>query len=282
MKPQSRRSFLRSTMKLFLGIISSGIMVGTYSTEIERFWYQIKEIPLKVKRLPKSFIGWKIVHFSDVHLGFHYGVEEFQTVVHSINNINPDIIFFTGDLIELGNRNPENIIPLLKEIKTPPGGKWAVIGNHDYYLKEQVIKVLQKSNFMTLDNTHHFIENQDQKIYIAGIDDVMYGSPKIDKAIAGLSESDCVFLLSHEPDIADESSKYPISAQFSGHSHGGQVRLPFWGPIINQRLATKYMDGYYEVGVNKLPLYVNRGIGTTNLPIRLFCRPEITVFYLAQ
>ena len=277
-EPMNRRTFL----KMSLGLVASGMIMGTYSYKIERFWYQIKEVPLKVKNLPISFNGWKIVHFSDIHLGFNYDIKDFQRVVTIINKLKPDIIFFTGDLIQTGYQQPELAIPLLQSLHTPRGGKWAVIGNHDFNLKEKVIQVLQSSEFKFLKNNHEFIEFNQQRLNIAGIDDVMYGNPNIEKAVEGLTNQDCVLLLAHEPDIADESCKHPVSAQFSGHSHGGQVRLPFYGPIIRQMLARKYVDGLYEVGESNMSLYVNRGIGTTNLAIRFFCRPEITVFQLTN
>jgi predicted MPP superfamily phosphohydrolase len=133
-----------------------------------------------------------------------------------------------------------------------------------------------------LENSHDFIESNQQRLYIAGIDDVMYGNPNIQEAVNGLTAKDCVLLLAHEPDIADESIHYPINAQFSGHSHGGQVRIPFYGPIFKQELSQKYSDGLYHVGERKMLLYVNRGIGTTGMAVRLFCRPEITVFHLTS
>jgi uncharacterized protein len=279
-KPITRRTFLKRTGKFYLGLIAAGMISGTYSYKIERFWYQIKEVQLKVRNLPSAFAGWKIVQFSDIHLGFHYGIEDFKRVVKMINSLNPDIIFFTGDLIQIGNTEPELSIPLLQELKGLRGGKWAVIGNHDFYTRDQIKQVLEKAQFKLLNNNHDFIESNQQRLYIAGIDDVMYGEPNIGKAVEGLREDDCILLLAHEPDIADESSKYPIRAQFSGHSHGGQVRFPLFGPIIRQDLAIKYVDGLYKVGEKKMPLYVNRGIGTTKFAVRLFCRPEITVFNL--
>ncbi|MFD0829814.1 metallophosphoesterase [Neobacillus sp. M.A.Huq-85] len=276
----NRRTFLKKSGKIYIGILAAGIMMGTYSFKVERFWYQVKEVKLKIKNLPKAFEGWRIVQFSDVHLGFHYDIEDFQPVIKMINRLKPDIVFFTGDLVQIGNYQPEVAIPLLQSLKGLRGGKWAVIGNHDFYTKNQVINVLQNSQFNVLDNSHNFIEVDGQRLYIAGIDDLMYGNPNIEKAVEGLTAQDCVLLLAHEPDIADESIKYPISAQFSGHSHGGQIRLPFYGPIIKQVLARKYSDGLYKVGENKMPLYVNRGIGTTKLAVRFFCRPEITIFHL--
>lgn len=280
-KQINRRTFLKQAGKLYVGLITAGILIGTYSFKMERFWYQIKEIRLKINNLPKAFKGWKIVQFSDIHLGFHYEIEDLKSVVKIINSLNPDIIFFTGDLIQIGNKEPERAIPLLKEFIEIRGGKWGVIGNHDFITKDQIIYVLESAQFKVLENSHDFIEYNQQRLYIAGIDDVMYGFPNVGKAIEGLTENDCILLLAHEPDIADESSKFPISAQFSGHSHGGQVRLPFYGPIIKQRLARNYTNGLYHVGENNMPLYVNRGIGTTNIAVRFFCRPEITVFHLS-
>ncbi|WP_171655544.1 metallophosphoesterase [Paenibacillus foliorum] len=275
----NRRSFLRKGMKLGLSMMGIG-MVGAYPFIGERFWYQTKEVHLKVRNLPENFKNWKIVQFSDVHFGFHYGVEEFRRVVTIINRLKPDILFFTGDLVNT-NESPELALPLLQELSAPRGGKWAVLGNHDYMTRAKVIKTLDKSQFNLLINQYSFIESDGQRLYIAGIDDVMYGEYSIDKAVQELSSQDCVLFLAHEPDIAEVSCTYNISAQFSGHSHGGQIRLPFYGPLISNKMAEQYEDGLYVVGENKMPLYVNRGIGTTNLPIRFFCRPEITVFYLS-
>jgi uncharacterized protein len=278
----TRRTFLKHSSKILAGLITTSLAGGVYSYKWERFRYEIKEIDLKVKYLPAAFEGWRIVQFSDIHMGFFYGEEDFKPVVKMINRLKPDIIFFTGDLIEAGNRQPERYVPLLQELETPRGGKWAVIGNHDMSIKEQVSLVLQKSDFKVLDNSNDYIEANQHRLYIAGIDDVMYGAPNLKKAVEGISEDSSVLLLAHEPDIAEETCNYPISAQFSGHSHGGQVRFPLLGYHFKQEFARKYDDGLYRVGKGKMPLYVNRGIGTTNLPIRFFCRPEITVFHLTS
>jgi predicted MPP superfamily phosphohydrolase len=278
----NRRSFIKKYSKMVIGLLASGTIMGSYSYKFERFWYQVKEVELKIKNLPKAFEGWRIVQFSDVHLGFHYGVEDFRRVVEIINGLEPDVIFFTGDLIEVGNKQPDEAIPLLRELTSKGGGKWAVMGNHDYFTKDDVFRAFHRANFTVLDNSHDYIEIHNQRLYIVGLDDMMYGEPNMDKAIDGLTKQDCVLLLAHEPDIADESSKYPVSAQFSGHSHGGQIQIPFYGPILKQELAHNYPDGSYYVGERKMPLYVNRGIGTTGLAFRLFCRPEITLFRITS
>jgi predicted MPP superfamily phosphohydrolase len=281
-KSMPRRSFLKKGWKLYMGLLGIGIVSGVYPFIGERFWYQVKEVQLHIKNLPRVFAGWRIVQFSDVHFGFHYGPKEFKRVVHIINELNPDILFFTGDFVEVWYNWPELAVPQLRELKAPRGGKWAVLGNHDLMSQKKVIQAFQDSHFQVLQNSNGAIIHNQERIYVAGLEDALDASPNFEKALLGLSAQDCVLLLAHEPDIADISSRYPISAQFSGHSHGGQVRLPFYGPLVTQKMATKYVDGLYYVGESRMPLYVNRGIGTTKVPVRFFCRPEITVFNLSK
>jgi predicted MPP superfamily phosphohydrolase len=279
LKTMSRRSFLRKGGKVLLGLLATGA-IGAYPFVGERFWYQTKQVHLPIHKLPKAFEDWKVVQFSDIHFGFYYGVEQFRRVAEIINALKPDILFFTGDLVHQKWPDLPSAIPLLRQLRAPRGGKWAVLGNHDFMPKEQVIQALEGSEFIVLQNNYGFITQGADRLYIAGVKDALYDNPNIESALQQMSDQDCILLLAHEPDIADLSSRYGFAAQFSGHSHGGQVRLPFYGSVVTPELAKKYVDGLYEIGESKMPLYVNRGIGSTQIPMRLFCRPEITVFYL--
>lgn len=275
----SRRNFLKKVGLILLG---SGV-AGTADAVGERFWYQIRKIDLKISKLPEAFKGWKIVQFSDTHFGFHYDGESFRRVVRMINNLQPDILFFTGDLLDrewLQTPSPL-VLPLLQELRAPRGGKWAVLGNHDYAARDQAVQMLQNSNFRVLINAHGYIEENGQRLCIAGVDEYMFGHFDIEKTLQGKSEQDCVLLLAHEPDLADICSGFGVNAQFSGHSHGGQIRKPFSKPFFTPELGQKYVDGLYAIGDRRMPLYVNRGIGTSFLPIRMFCRPEITIFHIS-
>lgn len=274
----TRRDFLR---KMGLGLLGTGVLGTAFYVMEERFWYQIRSVRLSIRNLPLAFRDWKIVQFSDVHFGFHYGSEQFRSVVTLINGLKPDLLFFTGDLLDREWSGKEAAAPLLEQLQAPRGGKWAVLGNHDYASKNQAIRQLLDSQFQVLINSHGTIDHNGQQLYIAGVDDYLQGKFDMKKTLEGLSDQDCVLLLAHEPDIADISCKFGVNAQFSGHSHGGQIRLPFLKPFFTPELAQKYIEGLYEVGPSRMPLYVNKGVGTSNLPIRLFCRPEITVFYLS-
>jgi predicted MPP superfamily phosphohydrolase len=113
---------------------------------------------------------------------------------------------------------------------------------------------------------------------VAGVDDILYGNPNMEKALDGIPENQFKILLAHEPDYADAASKYPVDLQLSSHSHGGQIRFPFIGHLITPPLGSKYVDRLNPVG--HLTVYTSRGIGTTGVPYRFNCRPEITVIEL--
>ncbi len=240
----------------------------------------INKIDLPIKGLSNEFKGWRVLQFSDVHYGFHYGAREFQKVVKTINELKPDIILLTGDMIHDHWSKIPDPTDLLRDINNPRGGKWAVLGNRDHHSKDEITKSLKHAQFTVLHNTSDYIESNGERLYIAGVDDIFHGNPDFKKALGNFTRDDRVLFLVHEPDLIDYSLEYNISAQFSGHSHGGQIQLPFLGPLFTPELSEKYQEGLYFVGPQDTPLYVNRGIGTTRIPVRLFCRPELTVFTL--
>jgi predicted MPP superfamily phosphohydrolase len=122
------------------------------------------------------------------------------------------------------------------------------------------------------------------EIYILGLDDAMLGKPDLTSMMVGVPKERYKILLCHEPDLASQAQFYGIQLQLSGHSHGGQIQIPFIGPLVTPPLAEKYYEGFYflENELGKLTLYVNRGIGTTRLPFRFLSQPEVTVFHLAS
>jgi predicted MPP superfamily phosphohydrolase len=229
----SRRSMLKKLLSM-LALVTAGPLYSFYA---ERNWLEINEVDLHMPKIPQSFDGLKLVHFSDLHLGFYFEVRDLERVVEIINLQQPDIICFTGDLIdEVYDYFPE-MIPILKKLKAPLG-KYAIVGNHDYLTDvQQVIKALEASDFKVLINQSVRVSLHGENIYIAGIDDALRGKPKAEKALAGGGENDFTILLAHEPDFADMSSRYPIQLQLSGHSHGGQIRLPLIGHIATPLLV---------------------------------------------
>jgi len=276
----SRRKFLKIGGAAVIASIAS---VPLYSFFFERFWLDINKMQLSFPQLPAAFSGTKIVHFSDLHLGEFFDVDHLQKIVDHINSLKPDLICFTGDLVEDGTDILKRSIPVLQQLHAPLG-KIAIFGNHDYRIGKQqdVADALKQSGFVFLQNDHTSINLSGEKIYVAGTDDMFGGGSDIPKAIQGIPENQFTILLAHEPDLADIAVQHPIHLQLSGHSHGGQIRVPFVGALFTPDGAKKYIEGLIPFKNSNFKLYVSRGIGTTGLPFRFHCRPELTVIIITK
>lgn len=276
-KPLSRRSFLRKGMIWCGGMLALPTAGYGYSRFIEPRLIQIMDHTLVFRRLPPAFSGKRIVHFSDIHLDYHFGIDRLKELTEKIQGLKPDILCFTGDLYHSTVRPSESAcIEWLNRLEAP-FGKWAVLGNHDYTAGAgDVERVLTAGGFTVLNNKSAAVEHEGQRIRIAGIDDALLGKPNLDHALKGDKPGPFTLFLAHEPDLADYALSYSVDLQLSGHSHGGQVKLPFIGYLTLPEMARKYPEGLYAFE-NRMYLYTNRGIGVSTHPVRLMCRPEITV-----
>lgn len=282
-KLMNRRSFMKKGAMYFLATLGTMGLFSSYALFGEKYKVQIKQVPLTFDRLPVTFNDFRMVQFSDAHFGRFYNLSEFEKVVSHINGLQPDLICFTGDLYDQIQGIPsDECISMLSALKAKHG-KWAVLGNHDYGSgAEQITILLEKSGFIVLKNDFRMIERGGKRIRIAGIDDVIYGKANLQKAMIGATSEEFTLLLVHEPDYADKVVNFNVDFQISGHSHGGQVRLPWVGALLTPQDGEKYVQGHYTVAGSKLQVYTNRGIGMSILPIRFLCRPEITVFELRR
>lgn len=226
----------------------------------------------------------KVVQFSDVHLGKHYGVKELKKVVDKINSLSPDIIVCTGDLIDDGNdvEQVEDVIEQLESLDAAYG-KYAVYGNHEYRLGGDSIyrKMMRESGFNLLVNESEEIStNTGKKITILGIDDWAEGEPSIEFAMQQVKSENYNIFLAHEPDVVEKIMDEPIDLQLSGHSHGGQIRMPLIGALYTPKFAKKYVKGLYEFKDSRVKLYVNTGTGSTIIKGRFLNPPEISEFMI--
>ncbi|WP_430607329.1 hypothetical protein IGJ55_000750 [Enterococcus sp. AZ170] len=222
----------------------------------------------------------KIVQLSDIHIQEKYPVTQLEKIVTKVNNENPDIIVFTGDLFDnYAKYGPaEEVIAALSRLKAPLG-KYAVWGNHDYGGGAARVypDILAAADFQLLENTGLNVSLPNEKsVYIGGLDDSMLGNSSINDTLVD-RQSEYTILLSHEPDKADDVLDHNVQLILSGHSHGGQIKLPFI--TIKNTLAEKYFTGFYDLA-NNTTLYVNTGLGTTKIPARFRVPPEIAVFDL--
>jgi predicted MPP superfamily phosphohydrolase len=278
----TRRALLKNMMMAAAGLFVMGSGTSAYSFFYERFRYEVRHVQLAFPNLPAAFSGLRIVQFSDTHLGHYFDNDNLSTVVDRLKSLRADLICFTGDLfdVDIGN-DSERTTELLAALQAPLG-KWASLGNHDYWAgPSPVSRVLEKAGFHVLNNSSQTVQRGADSIRIAGIEDWLKGKPDLDMTLGGTDDA-FTLLLAHEPDIADLTKRYPVDLQLSGHSHGGQVLLPGLTALAAPPKGRKYMAGLYEFPESRLKLYTTRGIGTTNIPFRLFCRPEITVLTLAR
>ncbi|HIK05815.1 MAG TPA: metallophosphoesterase [Trichormus sp. M33_DOE_039] len=258
------------------------LCIVIYAKFIEPNWIEIKTLQLTLPHLPADFNGYRIVQISDIHRDRWMTTRRLQRIVRLVNQEHPDLVAITGDLV---TRNLPHLIPSLKpalEQLTPRDRTVAVLGNHDNENDTvAIIKTLKQSGVFDLNNHVYTLERGNAKLYIAGVDDVGMGKARLDLVLQELPLQAGAILLAHEPDFANSSAATGrFDLQLSGHSHGGQIRLPFLRPLILPPWGEKYYAGEYQVG--KMLLYTNRGLGMTGLHLRLFARPEITVFTLVS
>lgn len=225
----------------------------------------------------------KVVQFTDTQLGEFYSIEQLSKVVEKINKQDADIVVFTGDLIDKvsGYEHLEEVPKILSNIEANLG-KFAVWGNHDYgggghnYYKQ----AMESGGFKVLENETEEINLENGKsITVSGLDEVMFRTPKPEVIKNNISEDSFNLLILHEPDLIDDFINSNINLALAGHSHGGQVEIPFIGAIITPPYAQNYTDGFYKISDdNKNRIYVNSGLGNTKMVFRFMNIPKISVF----
>jgi predicted MPP superfamily phosphohydrolase len=279
LNPTTRRQFLyRSAAVGALAIAGDSVLLEPNRPRIVRqdFW---------LPRWPERMNGFTIALLSDFHFDPYFSIHPLRAAIPLVNGLRPDLIVLTGDFVSVplsGRRHArvaafaaEPCARLLREM-TAPHGLWAVLGNHDAETDPQhVTHALQAEDIHVLANQAVAIERDGARFWLAGVNDVISGGPDLAYTLQAVPAADSVILLAHEPDFADEAARFPIDLQLSGHSHGGQVRLPLLPPLYLPELAKKYVLGTYQVG--RLALYTNAGLGTVGIPVRLNCPPEITL-----
>ncbi|MCR8929353.1 metallophosphoesterase [Priestia megaterium] len=283
-KTYTRRSFLKGLASISLGSLLTTSFGYTYAKYIEPRRLQIVRHTITSKNIPKSFNGIKILQFSDIHLGLSYDLLQLEQLMVTINNLKPTLILFTGDLMDVPNEypHPERIPPILQRLQAPLG-KYAIYGNHDHggYGTNIYKQAIEDAGFRLLVNEVDTVFMPDKSyIHICGLDDIMLGNPQYEGTLGQLQPDIFSIAMIHEPDVAVKAAPFPVDLQLSGHSHGGQIQIPFYGPLITPPFGTVYPEGMYEVGDSKMKLYVNRGLGTTRIPFRFLATPEITLFTL--
>lgn len=266
-----------------VGIIGLIIFIIIYVTYIERHLLRVTHVEVELPQANVALNGFKIIQISDTQLGDFYTLDDFEKVVNRCNRLKPDIVVFTGDLIDNIKYYKEDLkdVVILLDSMQSRYGKYSIYGNHDQGGGAHVAyaQIMKQSDFNLLVNETVQIDVGNTPIGITGLDDWLLGYPELDETLSQLNSELFNVLLVHEPDVADLACHYPVNLQLSGHSHGGQVRLPFWGALFTPEGAKKYTHGSYLLN-DWFQVYVNTGLGNTMLPFRFFNVPEITLIEL--
>lgn len=293
----TRRKFLNQVGIIFAGIPFLSLI---YGIALGRFNFTVRNLSLKFDNLPDKFDGLKIVQISDFHLGsFINNEDEVRHAIDLVNAQEPDIILFTGDLVNNVAEEIDGFFDILKSLKAKKG-KYSILGNHDYgeYVRwssdekkkmnlQRVIEKQKEMDFDLLLNESRSIAIDEQKIDLIGVENwglppfPQYGDLK--KSMQNTDKDTFKILLSHDPTHWDAQvlNKTDIDLTLSGHTHGAQfgIEIPGWrwSPVS---LRYKRWGGLYEEAKQKL--YVNTGIGFIGFPGRVGMPPEITVFELRR
>ncbi len=276
----SRRRFLKllAAAGAQLVVLSGGGLA--YAWRVEPDWLRVEQLDIPIVGLPAGLEGVRIAQISDLHAGPDLPPERLDSAMQTVAAMEPDLLVITGDWVTY---DADDAFPAAKMVArwTPPGGTYAILGNHDHWTHpERVAEAIQSAGHVLLRNSHTLISLGKETLWLAGLDDVWERQQDLDAALAGIPDGAPIVLLVHEPDYADiVASDGRVALQLSGHSHGGQVRLPVLGSPVTPHLGTKYVSGLYQVR-NRMWVYTNRGLGTVPPTVRFNCRPEITLITL--
>ena len=278
-RPITRRDFFKLAGISTFAVLGATTAYSILGNEAESPVVEHVQIP--ISNLPTALDGFRIVQISDIHYYPFTTIGLVNRAVEMANQLKPDLTVLTGDFVWHEAEAIFELMPSLAQLNAKHG-VFAGLGNHDLWTDVEVVtQAIRQESLPLLVNQGVPISVGKSTLYLASLDDGWSGKPVLSDAMANYSDNAITVLLMHEPDLAPRyAPDERIHLQLSGHSHGGQVRLPFYGPLVLPYLSWKYPMGLYNV--DGMWLYTNRGLGTTNVPLRVNCPPEITELTLVS
>ena len=260
------------------------VIVGYVFLHVNNEWLVTTEHTYEIEQLPASFDGFRIVQVSDLH-DAQFG-EHQQRLIKKVEQANPDVIFLTGDLIDSNRYNLEQSLQAVRAfVDIAP--VYYVLGNHEVATNvvDDIYAAFEEVGVQTLKNESVTFERNGEVISIAGIEDPLMNTPTeqmLQQALFDVPEERFTMLLAHRPEMIAEYAKTSVDVVFSGHAHGGQIRIPFVGGLVapGQGYFPTYTSGRYDE--QHTSVYVSRGLGNSTVPYRIFNLPEIIVVELKK
>ncbi len=248
----------------------------------------VKEYAIVDNQLPYSFHGLKIVHFSDVLYGSSQNEKKLEKIVAKINELNPDIVLYTGDLFNSGlyinEEAQNNLIEIFKKIQAKLK-KYAVIGDNDSTDKIHYIHILESAGFTILNNKNDALYyGGTEPLLFIGTNSLLENEYNIEEALTNTEDISSYYKiwLSHEPSILDQLENYSMKPNliFAGHTLGGLIQFPFGYTLLNQEGTNGYTKDFYEK--DQMKMYISSGLGTYRYPVRFLNEPSISFYRLYQ
>jgi predicted MPP superfamily phosphohydrolase len=273
---QARRPRSRRTLAAIL-----------HAATVEPYQIEFTHQPIRIKRLPASFKGFRILQISDVHHSPFLSEAEITSAAQRANALEPDLVVLTGDYV---SHSSDYIAGCARSLGTLRArcGVYAVLGNHDHWTDGEMMgSALAAEGIRVLNNEQVTLERNGARLWLAGVDDLMVERDDLPRALSGTDPKDVRILLCHNPAIIREAARAGVDLVLSGHTHGGQIN---WRLLVGRddrpvsrwlrRPSRRFMRGHAVLG--ETHLYVNRGLGTVVVPLRYGCPPEITVLELVR
>ncbi len=290
--PRPRRISRRHFLKILGGVSAGGAAGGWYLFRYAPYHPVVTRRTLALKDLPAGFEGIRIVQVSDLHHSGMVPIDYLERCIQSVNALNPDLVFLTGDYVTMDWEisRDQNIKRFLEPLGSVFGairagmGLYAVMGNHDVAAAFHATRLLmERLGIPLLQDAGLYLERRGDRLALVGLRD--FGTQIVDteRAFTGIDPDEPALILMHNPDLFPKLREHRNGLIFAGHTHGGQVRLPFYGPlpnVISSKYGSRFAEGVFRDG--DLTMLVNRGLGMIHTPIRLNCRPEISLVTLKR
>ena len=276
----SRRTFLNNLGRVAaVGALSGAAGLG-YANRVAPFDYEITRTRIPVADLAPDLEGFRVVHLSDFHAE-ELRLSYFEQIVNEVNALEPDIVAMTGDFVTRDPKAAYDLAPILAQLRARYG-VFSCFGNHDLWAGEEAMRRgFEASGLSVFIDEGQLLTVGEAQLYVAGSADAWHRPPVLDVLFEKIPEGTPSIVMVHEPDAFDEvAGDARVSVQLSGHSHGGQIKLPFVGPPFLPGRGRKYPEGLYRLRGTQL--YTTRGVGVSGLPLRFNCRPEISALSLER
>lgn len=273
----NRRQFLK---RILWGGAATAL-VGTYPLFIERYIITVNHYSIPVPNLPHEFDGLRVIHLTDLHYGPLMPLEILAKVIQKTNELGKHIVVCTGDYVRGADaaRRLDGIWSVMAKLRAPKG-VYTVLGNHDHWADtEQSVRFLNKSGHINLRHNSVPLTRDGKTLWFCGAGDLWEDHVNLDQVLKDVPDDACRIILAHNPDTADTEYTTRVDLMISGHTHGGQIKIPFVGTPILPVKNKAYSSGF--VRSQKTGVFISRGIGWAAVPLRFNCFPEIAILSLS-